>query len=111
MDMEMDNHEMMNVTKKADRQGLTIVSGYEDDIPLPEYHRQPQIPPPVNDVLNNPEIDDSINAINIDTLDANEEAVEFLQEDENDGLIPSVIQTQQQIFDNAFSSLPVLSQS
>ena len=108
--LEVSKDQMMNETKKSDRQGLTIVSGYEDDIPLPEYHRQPQVPPPTpEDIINNPNIDDSLNSINIDTLDNNE--VEFLQEDEDDGLIPSVIKKPQQIFNDAFTSLPSLSQS
>ena len=95
--MIREDNKMMNMTqkKKSDRQGLTIVDGYEDDIPLAEYNR-----PSVID-----QIDDSINTINVDTL----EPLEQVEENIGNEIIP-VIQEPGSLLNNAFSSLP-LSQS
>ena len=95
--MIREDNKMMNMTqkKKSDRQGLTIVDGYEDDIPLAEYNR-----PSVIDQL-----DDSINTINVDTL----EPLEQVEENLGNEIIP-VIQEPGSLLNNAFSSLP-LSQS
>ena len=95
--MIREDNKMMKMTqkKKSDRQGLTIVDGYEDDIPLAEYNR-----PSVIDQL-----DDSINTINVDTL----EPLEQVEENLGNEIIP-VIQEPGSLLNNAFSSLP-LSQS
>ena len=98
--MIREDNKMMKMTqkKKSDRQGLTIVDGYEDDIPLAEYNR-----PSVIDQID--QIDDSINTINVDTLDPLEQVEENLDNE----IIP-VIQEPGSLLNNAFSSLP-LSQS
>ena len=49
------------MSRKSDRQGLSIIPGYEDDIPLPEYRP----PPPRDQEYQDP----SLNTINVDSLD------------------------------------------
>ena len=49
------------MSRKSDRQGLSIIPGYEDDIPLPEYRP----PPPRGQGYQDP----SLNTINVDSLE------------------------------------------
>ena len=49
------------MSRKSDRQGLSIIPGYEDDIPLPEYRP----PPPRDQGYQDP----SLNTINVDSLE------------------------------------------
>ena len=57
-----DKDKNITMNKKSDRQGLSIIPGYEDDIPLPEYR-----PPPPRDQGYQP--DPSLNTINVDSLE------------------------------------------
>ena len=52
------------MNQKSDRQGLSIIPGYEDDIPLPEYR-----PPPPRDQGHPGYQDPSLNTINVDSLE------------------------------------------
>ena len=61
--MESDETDKKNMTmnQKSDRQGLSVIPGYEDDIPLPEYRP----PPPRDQEYQDP----SLNTINVDSLE------------------------------------------
>ncbi len=50
---------------KSDRQGLSIIPGYEDDIPLPEYRPTP----PRDQGYPGYQPDPSLNTINVDSLE------------------------------------------
>ena len=56
-----DSDKNITISRKSDRQGLSIIPGYEDDIPLPEYR-----PPPPRDLGYQ---DPGINTINVDSLE------------------------------------------
>ena len=84
------NKDINNSTLKADRQGLNVISDYED-FPLPEYRPHNQ----------QGEDNDSINTINVDTLEP--------LEDDNIGTgngLLSLDQSPTSFIDNAFNSLP-----
>ena len=90
----MKNNDIINATLKADRQGLNVISDYED-FPLPEYrpHNQQE------------EINESINTINVDTLEPlADDNVEGTTGTNNGLLAPD--QSPTSFIENAFNSLP-----
>ena len=86
------NKNLINDTLKADRQGLNVISDYEE-FPLPVYrpHNQQE------------EINDSINTINVDTL---EPIVENNVEDSSGNGLLALDESPTSFIDNAFNSLP-----
>ena len=86
------NKNLINDILKADRQGLNVISDYEE-FPLPVYrpHKQQE------------EINDSINTINVDTL---EPIVENNVEDSSSNGLLALDESPTSFIDNAFNSLP-----
>jgi len=87
----------LNETLKSDRQGLNEIPAtdfnYTDDYPLPEYKPH-----------SSSAVDDSINTVNIDTLNDVPSTIDYEDDYVNEESPASLLPTT--IFNDAFSSLP-----
>ena len=96
-DVHIVNSIKLNETLKSDRQGLNEIPAtdfnYTDDYPLPEYKPQ-----------SSSAVDDSINTVNIDTLNDVPSSIDYEDDYVNEESPASLLPTT--IFNDAFSSLP-----